>query len=257
MAQLKILGSCSGTEPMPDRLHTSLMLTAGDRIYFFDAGEGCSRTAHLSGADILKTRAIFISHTHYDHIGGLPGLYWCMRKVSKMTKRPMADGIVKLFIPDIGSWEGAYAMLCHMEGKFAKEFAVSVDVPKFGTFYQDENIKVTAFESHHIPHAEDGHCRAFSYRIETNGKAVVFSGDVRDMDDLVDPIGEGCDFLLCESGHHKIQTICDFADSKKVGQLVLMHHGREMLQKAPTALAAIAGCKTPVAVADDGLTLEI
>ena len=46
MVTVHILGSCAGTEPMPGRMHTSLALTVGKRLYFFDAGEGCSWTAH-------------------------------------------------------------------------------------------------------------------------------------------------------------------------------------------------------------------
>ena len=37
---IRILGSCSGTEPMPERRHTSFTLERADALYWFDAGEG-------------------------------------------------------------------------------------------------------------------------------------------------------------------------------------------------------------------------
>ena len=37
--KLHILGSCSGTEPMPGRHQTSLALETGGSLYFLDAGE--------------------------------------------------------------------------------------------------------------------------------------------------------------------------------------------------------------------------
>ena len=64
---LHVLGSCSGTEPMPGRHHTSVSLETGGKLYFLDAGENCSYTSYLLGIDQLRTDSIFISHTHMDH----------------------------------------------------------------------------------------------------------------------------------------------------------------------------------------------
>lgn len=68
--KLHFLGTCSGTEPMPDRKHTSFAIETGDRLYWFDAGEGCSYTAHLMGLDLLSLCKVVISHPHMDHVGG-------------------------------------------------------------------------------------------------------------------------------------------------------------------------------------------
>lgn len=257
MATIHILGSCSGTEPMPGRAHTSLVITAGDRHYFFDAGECCSRTAYLAGIDLLKTRAIFLSHTHYDHIGGLAGLFWTIRKLITRGHGQVADGKVALYIPEVPAWEGIHQMLRYSEGGFKTNFDIAVDTPHFGTFYDDSVLRVTAFPAHHLSDGEGGLCRSFAYRIEVEGKTVVFSGDVGGMEDLVPVVAEGCDWLLCETGHHKTQAVCDFAESHGTQRLVLLHHGREMLAMADTARAAIDGCKLPVTVAEDGTVLEV
>lgn len=54
MSCFKILGSCSGTEPMPHRHHTIIVLTANGRNYFFDAGENCKIPVKLArdGMDV-------------------------------------------------------------------------------------------------------------------------------------------------------------------------------------------------------------
>ena len=62
--KLHFLGTCAGTEPMPGRKHASVAVEVGDRLYWFDAGEGCSYTAHLMGLDLLKIKAVFISHLY-------------------------------------------------------------------------------------------------------------------------------------------------------------------------------------------------
>lgn len=64
--KIHFLGTCSGTDPMPDRNHASWVLEVDDKLYFFDAGECCSRSAHLSGLDVLTMKAVFVSHPHID-----------------------------------------------------------------------------------------------------------------------------------------------------------------------------------------------
>ena len=257
MAIIKVLGACSGTEPMKNLHHTSLVLTVNERNYFFDAGENCSHTAHISGVELLKTRAVFISHTHYDHIGGLMGLFWTLNKLNGRLKTPLADGEIKLFIPELSVWEHIYQVLKQTTSGFNHEFGISVNIPCIGSFFEDENIKVTAFESHHMPKGNDGHICSFGYLIEVGEKRIVFSGDIKDMNDLMGVMEKGCDILFCETGHHRVQTVCEFAQAHRVGRLILTHHGREILEKRPAVSNAIAQCKIPVEIAFDGSKMEI
>ena len=59
--KLHFLGTCSGTEPMPGRHHTSWVLETEGRLYWFDAGEGCSYTGYLMGLDPMAITKIIIS----------------------------------------------------------------------------------------------------------------------------------------------------------------------------------------------------
>ena len=57
--KIRILGSLSGTEPFPNRNHTSWALELDNgNIYLFDAGENCSRTAYLAQMDMLQIKSI-------------------------------------------------------------------------------------------------------------------------------------------------------------------------------------------------------
>ena len=257
MSYFKVLGSCAGTEPMPDRHHTSVVLNANGRNYFFDAGENCSHTAHTQGIDLTATRAVFISHTHYDHIGGLMGLFWTIRKLCTRYNINLADGEIKLFIPETSVWDHIYEVLKSTEGKFSHSFGISVNTPDTETFYKDDNIEVTAFESHHLPLTKDGCIQSFSYKINIGEKTVVFSGDIKDMNDLTDAVGDGCDILFCETGHHEVKTVCEFAYAHNVKKLVLIHHGREILENQPSAKEAIKKSRVPLVIAEDGTVIEI
>ena len=58
--KIRVLGSLSGTEPFPNRNHTSWVLELDNgSVYWFDAGENCSRTAYLAAVDILNVKDIF------------------------------------------------------------------------------------------------------------------------------------------------------------------------------------------------------
>lgn len=256
MAVLRIFGTCSGTEPMPGRHHTSLAITAADRHYFFDAGEDCSHPAHLCGMDLLKTRAVFISHCHIDHVGGLAGLFRNIRKMEYQENRKVADGKVEVYIPEPEVWSLVDRFLYLTDDGIVQDMTIPVAKPQAGTFYDDGVVAVTGCPTAHMQPAADGSPRSFAYGISCQGKRVVFSGDFRYTDDLLPVMEGGCDLFLCETGHHAVKTVCDFAESHGAKQLIFLHHGREILYNRPTVAEAVAACRIPVIIADDGFTLE-
>ena len=88
MIKLTLLGTCSGTEPMPNRHHCSLVFEINGQNYWFDAGENCSHRAYTSGIKVSDVRAVFVSHMHIDHIGGLANLIFTIYKDYIMHHTP-------------------------------------------------------------------------------------------------------------------------------------------------------------------------
>lgn len=238
--QLTFLGTCSGTEPVRGYRHVSFTVRHKDRIFFFDAGEGSSCTAHLLGINLLHTRAVFISHCHMDHVGGLENLLWTIRKldgVSEEEPSPMAEKTVDVVIPDENSWEGIIKVLNATEGGFKTKFKVKMSLPGKGEIYRKDGFKVSALPNRHLGQDEKGRSLSFSYKIEAEGRSIVYSGDVKDVSEL-EPLLDNCSLLLMETGHHRAEEVCSYVKEKAPGveNLGFIHHGRAILASPETEL---------------------
>ena len=58
---------------------------------------------------------------------------------------------------------------------------------------------------------------------------IVFSGDVKNLDEVDKVVGEGCDFLIMETGHHDVDNIIEYAETHNVDVLLFNHHGRYII----------------------------
>ncbi|SIQ78458.1 ribonuclease Z [Alkalispirochaeta americana] len=77
-----ILG-CGGMMPLPNRHLTSVLLRREGEVFLFDCGEGTQVSLRALNLKWKKISAIFISHTHADHITGLPGMLMLSSQVDR------------------------------------------------------------------------------------------------------------------------------------------------------------------------------
>lgn len=260
---LTFLGTGSGTEPMPGRHHCSFIVEHTGGLYWFDAGECCSYTAHLAGLDLAATQAVFVSHTHMDHTGGLPNLLWTLNKlttVSKTSAERLAGRTIPVVIPRLDVWDGIVAVLTGTEGGFRTNFKLLPERTRDGVIFDQNGFRVKALHNLHLGvQADRVSWQSYSFRIEAGGRSVVFSGDVRGLADFASLI-PGCDLLLMETGHHGVASVCrELRDAgMDFGRLGFTHHGREILADPHAALAAAqAVLGDRVFIADDGMQLSL
>ena len=173
--------------------------------------------------------------------------------------RPLIhNNTLEVYIPDLDCLQAAQNMSLETR---SLRFSVNGHQTQDGLLYEDENVRVTALHNTHL--AEDGSAGwySFSFLIEAEGNRVVYSGDIRRLDELDLFLEERCDLLIMETGHHKVKDVCEYALGKNVSRLRFNHHGREIINDRAVAevLAAQYAEKSGISIVicHDGMTEEL
>lgn len=77
-----VLGA-GGSMPLPNRHLSSMLLRRDGELFLFDCGEGTQVALRALNLKWKKISAILISHTHADHITGLPGMLMLSSQVNR------------------------------------------------------------------------------------------------------------------------------------------------------------------------------
>ncbi len=233
--KITILGSGAGTEPMPGRHHSAFTIEYNGSLYWIDAGEGCTYTAHLGGIDLLTTRAIFISHPHIDHIEGLPHLISILEKLNSRAdpgSTTLTGKTIDVLIPDLDVWKAIMEMNKYTFPAYDNNnIEYKSSSYEDGIIFNEDGIKVTALHNLHMGEPLNGEpWQSYSFRIEAGEKCFVYSGDLHGPED-VDPLFDTCDLLFMEAGHFPIDKVCRYLkdSGKSFNQLGIIHNGRESL----------------------------
>jgi ribonuclease BN (tRNA processing enzyme) len=194
-SRLILLGTKGGPR-VTDRRMTAHALVVDDVVYIIDCGYGAVQQIVAAGLALPKVRHVFITHHHSDHntdYGSLLLLAWS----SGLRTRIDAWGP-----PPLGRMTDAFFEMnaYDIETRIADEgrppLRPLVELHEFsaaGPVLQDERVKVTAALVEHPPVTP-----AFAFRFDAPDRSIVFSGDTRPSDALVQ-LAQGADVLVHEA----------------------------------------------------------
>jgi ribonuclease Z len=245
-----ILLGTGGPKPDPDRQGPSLAVRIGRTFLLFDTGRGATTQLVRAGISLGDVNPVFITHHHFDHIGGLGDFIlsgWNLgRKRTLSIFGPQGtEAIVNLLLDGVYKGDIAFrqkeAMISGVPLADIRQIIHSKDVTP-GLVFADQGIKVFCELVQHghglgMPQ-EDWQCLA--YRIEARNKSVTISGDAVDCSGL-DILAKNADALVicCYlsrlemleregelTGKHILACAPDvgkIAARAKVGKLILTH----------------------------------
>jgi len=240
--KITFVGSSHGV-PEANRKCTSILVEAGGKPYFIDMGAPGIDFLRTKGIAVEDVQGIFITHMHGDHTNGLVSfvdlITWYFKK---------ADPVIFLPIAEAGEVISNWLKVC-LNGN---ERDIRYRQTEEGLVYDDGTVKVTAYATQHCH-------RSFGYLVEAEGKAVLFTGDLKNPQaDMPKALFEKpIDLMVCESAHFPATDYLPVVEKADVKRVCVTHYSDTFLASVLQAEKELGAMGVPTLHATDGLELTV
>lgn len=211
------------------RLQTCFHVEAPSGTFLIDCGATTMAGLKREGIDRNAIEAIYITHLHGDHIGGLPYFVLDAQLVAKRTEPLVIAGPPGLKNRLRDAMDVMFPGLSNTEQRFDLRI-VELEVGQQSAVGPAE---VTPME---VVHA----CGdpPYALRVEIDGKTLAYSGDTEWTDVLIE-VSRDTDLFVCESyfyekeipNHLSYRTLSAHRDELDSDRLVITHMSADMLSR--------------------------
>ena len=255
------LGTYGGPKAEKFRSEPATLIAVDGTPYLVDVGPGTDRQIAWAGFKHSDIKAVFITHHHIDHDGGLVpfiSLTWFEKAWHHLPATqtgiygpPATTFLVHTALDYLSVSERIFRAGVPALPPSAGMFDAH-DIEKDGPFYTDGPLRVTAAENAHFHFPSQGPTgapdRSYAYRFDTPSGSVVFTGDTG-ASDAVAKLADGADVLVSEvclcqakAADIRITTPPEGLDEQQVFHMVHEH----LTPEEVGAIAARAHVKTVV-----------
>ena len=247
--KLITLGTAHGS-PTLTRNCSSSILDINGEFYLFEAGAPVNALMIRKSLPFEKLRAVFVSHSHEDHIGGLPGL------IKSLARRNDDEPQTRIFLPEEQTVTAVTAFM-DATHRMWNEKILSLSAVAEGEVYQDKNIRVTAYRTRHFDN-ENKDFPSYAYAVDAGETRIVFTGDVsRHLQDFPRAAFDRDTICVMECQHYRPEVAGEILRELPVKRYIGVHISDKWDKDPEGFKAALGTVPFPVELAADGMEIEL